>query len=92
MDNGVVNDWIVDQYKLAGEPGFEPRQTESESVVLPLHHSPTDPDEKGFQGRGRESVGRDLISTERLLARSDHEAQGPRTGYPCDRQPCCRTG
>jgi hypothetical protein len=25
---------------LAGEPGFEPRQTESESVVLPLHHSP----------------------------------------------------
>jgi hypothetical protein len=27
--------------KLAGEPGFEPRQTESESVVLPLHHSPT---------------------------------------------------
>ena len=27
---------------LAGELGFEPRQTESESVVLPLHHSPTD--------------------------------------------------
>src|ERR1700722_17592808 len=26
--------------KLAGELGFEPRQTESESVVLPLHHSP----------------------------------------------------
>ena len=26
--------------RLAGEPGFEPRQTESESVVLPLHHSP----------------------------------------------------
>jgi hypothetical protein len=25
---------------LAGELGFEPRQTESESVVLPLHHSP----------------------------------------------------
>ena len=25
---------------MAGEPGFEPRQTESESVVLPLHHSP----------------------------------------------------
>ena len=25
---------------LAGEPGFEPRQTESESVVLPLHHFP----------------------------------------------------
>ena len=27
---------------LAGELGFEPRQTESESVVLPLHHSPTE--------------------------------------------------
>ncbi len=26
---------------VAGELGFEPRQTESESVVLPLHHSPT---------------------------------------------------
>ena len=24
---------------LVAEPGFEPRQTESESVVLPLHHS-----------------------------------------------------
>src|SRR6516165_10487279 len=30
--------WAV---RLAGEPGFEPRQTESESVVLPLHHSPS---------------------------------------------------
>src|SRR6266849_279529 len=28
------------QLRLAGELGFEPRQTESESVVLPLHHSP----------------------------------------------------
>jgi hypothetical protein len=27
-------------FGLAGELGFEPRQTESESVVLPLHHSP----------------------------------------------------
>ena len=26
--------------RVAGELGFEPRQTESESVVLPLHHSP----------------------------------------------------
>ena len=26
--------------KQAGELGFEPRLTESESVVLPLHHSP----------------------------------------------------
>ena len=26
---------------MAGEYGFEPQQTESESVVLPLHYSPT---------------------------------------------------
>jgi hypothetical protein len=26
---------------LAGEPGFEPRLTESESAVLPLNYSPT---------------------------------------------------
>ena len=28
------------QQRLAGEPGFEPRLTESESGVLPLHYSP----------------------------------------------------
>ena len=27
---------------LAGDEGFEPSQTESESVVLPLHKSPSD--------------------------------------------------
>lgn len=27
--------------ELAGEPGLEPRLTESESVVLPLNYSPT---------------------------------------------------
>ena len=26
------------QKKMAARPGFEPRQTEPESVVLPLHH------------------------------------------------------
>src|SRR6476620_6377643 len=31
------------RFCLAGELGFEPRQTESESVVLPLHHSPINP-------------------------------------------------
>lgn len=29
-------------FKVAGEPGFEPRLTESESAVLPLNYSPTD--------------------------------------------------
>lgn len=29
--------------KMAGEPGFEPRSTESESAVLPLNYSPTGP-------------------------------------------------
>ena len=28
------------QIAMAGEPGFEPRLTESESVVLPLNYSP----------------------------------------------------
>jgi hypothetical protein len=31
---------LVGLADVAGELGFEPRQTESESVVLPLHHSP----------------------------------------------------
>jgi hypothetical protein len=31
---------IINALLVAGELGFEPRQTESESVVLPLHHSP----------------------------------------------------
>ncbi len=26
--------------RFVGLPGFEPRQTESKSVVLPLHHNP----------------------------------------------------
>ena len=34
------NDHVFIRIAVAGEPGFEPRQTESESVVLPLHHSP----------------------------------------------------
>src|SRR3954447_15410589 len=36
----VSRDAVVGSHGLAGELGFEPRQTESESVVLPLHHSP----------------------------------------------------
>jgi hypothetical protein len=34
--------WPKSLILLAGELGFEPRQTESESVVLPLHYSPMD--------------------------------------------------
>ena len=30
----------ADLSSLVGLPGFEPRQTESKSVVLPLHHNP----------------------------------------------------
>src|SRR4051794_23233822 len=46
VDHGVPGFGSVDpgscggRTGLAGELGFEPRQTESESVVLPLHHSP----------------------------------------------------
>ena len=34
---------LWDFEEVAGEPGFEPRLTESESVVLPLNYSPTKP-------------------------------------------------
>ena len=37
---GKSQDVQSDSAVVAGELGFEPRQTESESVVLPLHHSP----------------------------------------------------
>ena len=40
MEAFVVDGSTKRQIGLAGELGFEPRQTESESVVLPLHHSP----------------------------------------------------
>ena len=36
------------RYQLAGEPGFEPGPTESESVVLPLNYSPS-PDAGGVR-------------------------------------------
>ena len=32
--------WLQQVYKEAGELGFEPRQEDQESAVLPLHHSP----------------------------------------------------
>ena len=39
--NRVRNLYLVNQYvRLAGEPGFEPGLTESESVGLPLTYSP----------------------------------------------------
>ena len=34
-------DRLTMEAKVAGELGFEPRMNESESLVLPLHHSPT---------------------------------------------------
>src|SRR5690606_17385465 len=33
--------WTFSRIKVAGEPGFEPGLTESESAVLPLNYSPT---------------------------------------------------
>jgi hypothetical protein len=43
---------------LAGELGFEPRQTESESVVLPLHHSPKRQQNQYINGVACSSAGR----------------------------------
>jgi hypothetical protein len=39
-NGGTGKNATISRRVVAGEPGFEPRQTESESVVLPLHHSP----------------------------------------------------
>ena len=36
--------YITEAFTLAAELGFEPRQTESESAVLPLHNSASDSD------------------------------------------------
>ncbi len=36
---------------LVGLPGFEPRQTESKSVVLPLHHNPIEYRNINFGGQ-----------------------------------------
>jgi hypothetical protein len=44
-----VSENAESQVKMAGEPGFEPRLTESESAVLPLNYSPSAP---GKSARG----------------------------------------
>src|SRR6516225_1539990 len=47
--------------RLAGELGFEPRLTESESAVLPLNYSPLSVEEPGIyqnpQGLSTDSIG-----------------------------------
>ena len=40
LEGRVLGLYTTEEYK-AGELGFEPRQYESESQVLPLHHSPS---------------------------------------------------
>lgn len=61
--------WLKNNKKdgLAGEPGFEPRLTESESVVLPLNYSPA--------GRAGECPGRcaALINKSGQIANTDFE-------------------
>src|SRR5690242_8942523 len=71
--SGALADQSGDCPELAGEPGFEPRQTESESVVLPLHHSPTVSEQiqpvselSGSGGEARKQPGRYRPSTRYL--------------------------
>ncbi len=64
----AMNVWLILGHArcgafVAGELGFEPRQTESESVVLPLHHSPTELLNKSnnllnYPAMGREAIGK----------------------------------
>jgi hypothetical protein len=72
---------------VAGELGFEPRQTESESVVLPLHHSPRDSLASAVACQNHGNRGRSPRSG-RLLARPPYLVQARRGGipqYPPDR-------
>ena len=39
----------INAIRMAGEPGFEPGLTESESAGLPLTYSPVQPDEAKIQ-------------------------------------------
>ena len=43
LQQKTASAYSVSGFRLAAGLGFEPRQTESESVVLPLHHPATDP-------------------------------------------------
>lgn len=72
---------------LAGEPGFEPRSTESESAVLPLNYSPAEP--AGWR-RGQ----RGCVTARGLIRQSGMRLQAPlstlwgtsfalRIGAPC---------
>ncbi len=42
LQQKTASAYSVSGFLLAAGLGFEPRQTESESVVLPLHHPATD--------------------------------------------------
>lgn len=50
--------------------GFEPRQTEPKSVVLPLHHSSIHPDKSGPFFNGSAKIGFDSFSPKWFLKKS----------------------
>ena len=64
-----------EKLELAGEPGFEPGPTESESAVLPLNYSPSAPDRRSG------------VFAERLIAPMAREMQCP-TARPGSRRAC----
>ena len=54
----ICGRWRTDaNVGVAGEPGFEPRLTESESAVLPLNYSPIRLSGESATGRKRTSRG-----------------------------------
>lgn len=61
---------------LAGEPGFEPRLTESESVVLPLNYSPAGFADQSYSPEARLRQKREALFVDGLhLANSNDECK-----------------
>ena len=69
---GIVNSELRIQNSLVGMLGFEPRQTESESVVLPLHNIPMFKNrQSGIGNKSRNNIE----SRKSNLARPKHSTQ-----------------
>ena len=74
---------------VAARLGLEPRQTDSESVVLPLHHravKPFRPDQPAR--RGRTSAGRRCLGSVKRRRRRMEPAMGLEPATPCLQNRC----
>ena len=55
LDEDPVLSKGITGFRRAGELGFEPRQADPESAVLPLHYSPSAPSARGRHSSSGES-------------------------------------